>query len=77
MSTVANFFAPSDLSGISGTKCEHIYAINRWRNSTGHFDTLFVNAAPDDMLCETAKCQILTDNFTFHILNFCLLSVKF
>ena len=49
MSTVANFFAPSDLSGISGTKCEHIYAINRWRNSPGHFDTLFVNAAPGDM----------------------------
>ena len=49
MSTVANFFAPSDLSGISGTKCEYIYAINRWRNSPGHFDTLFVNAAPDDM----------------------------
>ena len=49
MSTIANFFAPSDLSGISGTKSEHIYAINRWRNGPGHFDILFVNAAPDDM----------------------------
>lgn len=49
MSTIANFFAPSDLSGISGTKSEYIYAVNRWRNGPGNFDILFVNAAPYDV----------------------------
>ena len=48
-SVVTSFFAPSDLSGIGGMKCEHIHTINRWRNGPSRFDTLFVNAAPDDM----------------------------
>ena len=48
-SVITSFFAPSDLSGISGMKHEHIHTINRWRNGPSCFDTLFVNAAPDDM----------------------------
>ena len=48
-SAIASFLSPSDLSGIGGTKCECIHAINRGRNGPGCFNTLFVNAAPDDM----------------------------
>ena len=47
---IASFYTPSDLSGISGMKCECVYAVNRWRKlGPGHFDTLSINAAPDDM----------------------------
>ena len=57
-STVASFFAPSDLCGIGGMKCEHIHAINRWKNSPGHFDTLFVNTTPDDTDDDSSTCGI-------------------
>ena len=42
-SAVATFHAPSDLSGIGGMKRACIHAVNHWRNSPGHYDTMFIN----------------------------------
>ena len=58
MSAIASFFYTSDLSGIGGMKCEHIHTVNRWRNGPGHFNTLFVNAAPDDMDDDSSAYRI-------------------
>ena len=48
MSTVATFHAPSNLSGISGMKCECMHAVNCWRNSPGRYDTMFINTTHSD-----------------------------
>ena len=42
----ATFYAPSDISGISGMHSEHIYAINTWRHGNGCYDCMFVNTDP-------------------------------
>lgn len=42
-SAVATFYAPSDISGIGGMRCERIHAINAWRNGPGRYDCVFVN----------------------------------
>lgn len=46
---VATFHAPSDLAGIGGMKRERIHAVSRWRKGPGRYDTLFINAASDDV----------------------------
>ena len=48
-STVTTFHAPCDLSGIGGMEHEHIQAVSHWRKDPGHFDTLFINAACDNV----------------------------
>ncbi|KAH7918155.1 hypothetical protein BV22DRAFT_1108435 [Leucogyrophana mollusca] len=42
-SAVSTFFAPSDASGISGMRREHIRAAPRWRQDSGRYDCVFVN----------------------------------
>ena len=49
MSTVTTFHAPSDLSGVGSMKCECIHAVNCWRNSPGHYDTMFINTTHSNM----------------------------
>jgi len=45
-SAIATFFAPSDISGIGGMRCERIRAVNIWRNGPGRYDTVFVSTNP-------------------------------
>ena len=51
-SAVATFYAPSDISGIGGMRCERIHATDTWRNGPGQYDCIFVNTDPsvDGML---------------------------
>lgn len=43
-SAVAEFYAPSDLSGIGGMRREHIRATPRWRNGPACYDCVFAEA---------------------------------
>ncbi|KAG1874048.1 hypothetical protein C8R48DRAFT_745953 [Suillus tomentosus] len=45
-SAIATFFAPSDVSGISGMRYERICAVDTWRNSPGRYDCVFVSSDP-------------------------------
>jgi hypothetical protein len=42
-STVSTFYAPSDISGIGGMRCERIRAVDTWRRGPGQYDCVFVN----------------------------------
>ncbi|KAG2134177.1 uncharacterized protein EDB93DRAFT_1242713 [Suillus bovinus] len=42
-SAAATFIAPSDPSGITGMRCEHICVVPLWRNGPGRCDCAFVN----------------------------------
>jgi hypothetical protein len=42
-SAVATFFAPSDISGIGGMRCERIRALDTWRNGPSRYDCVFVS----------------------------------
>jgi hypothetical protein len=42
-SAVATFYAPSDISGIGGMRCERIHATDTWRHGPGRHDCVFVN----------------------------------
>ncbi|KAG1726481.1 hypothetical protein EDB19DRAFT_1897639 [Suillus lakei] len=44
---VSMFFAPSDLSGIGGMKCEHICVSPNWRNGHACKDCMFVITDPN------------------------------
>ncbi|KAG1847593.1 hypothetical protein F4604DRAFT_1975538 [Suillus subluteus] len=46
-SACSRFFAPSDLSGIGGMRCEYIRACPIWRNEHPRFDCVFVNTNAD------------------------------
>ena len=46
-SAVATFNAPSDISGINGMHCEHIWATLSWRNGPACYDTVLINSNPD------------------------------
>jgi len=41
-SACVTFFAPSDLSGVYGMRCEYICSCPMWRNEGPHFDCVFV-----------------------------------
>ena len=61
-SAVATFYAPSDVSGIGGMRCERIHAIDAWRNGPGRYDCVFVNTNPtvDGMLgLDIARVRLL------------------
>jgi hypothetical protein len=45
-SAVATFFAPSDISGVGGMRCERIHAVDTWRNGAGRYDCVFVSTDP-------------------------------
>jgi len=45
-SAIATFFAPSDISGIGGMRCERIRAVNTWRSGPGRYDCVFVSTDP-------------------------------
>ena len=47
-SAVVTFHAPSDISGISSMRCEHIWATSSWRRGQACYDTVLVNANPED-----------------------------
>ena len=47
-SAVATFYAPSDISGISGMWREHIRATSSWRKGQARYDTVLVNSNPED-----------------------------
>ncbi|KAG1908200.1 uncharacterized protein F5891DRAFT_1124059 [Suillus fuscotomentosus] len=42
-SAAVTFIAPSDPSGITGMRREHLCAVPSWHNGPGHFDCAFVN----------------------------------
>lgn len=42
-SAVATFYAPSDISGIGGMRCERIHATGIWRNGPARHDCVFVS----------------------------------
>jgi hypothetical protein len=42
-SAVATFYAPSDISGVGGMRCERIRAVDTWRNGPGRYDCVFIN----------------------------------
>ena len=46
-STLATFCVPSDISGITGMRREHIWAMPSWRNGPAHHDTVLINSNPD------------------------------
>ncbi|KAG1837670.1 hypothetical protein F4604DRAFT_1692100 [Suillus subluteus] len=46
-SAVSTFFAPSDLSGVGGMKCEHIRMSPKWRNGHARKDCVFVITDPN------------------------------
>src|SRR5882762_5685331 len=45
-SAVATFYAPSDISGVGGMRCERIHAVDVWRKGPGRYDCVFVNTDP-------------------------------
>ena len=45
-STVATFYAPSDLSGISGMHHERIRTISSWRGEEPQYDCIFISTDP-------------------------------
>jgi hypothetical protein len=46
-SAVATFYAPSDVSGITGMRREYIRATSSWRNGAARYDCVFVNTKAD------------------------------
>src|SRR5882762_5143402 len=46
-SAIAAFRAPSDISGITGMRREHIRAMPSWRNGPARYDTVLINSNPD------------------------------
>ena len=46
-SAVATFRAPSDISGITGMRREHIWAMPSWRNGPARYDTVLINSNAD------------------------------
>ena len=46
-SATAKFYAPSDISGIAGMRCEYIRATSSWRNGPARYDCVLVNTKPD------------------------------
>ena len=46
-SAIATFRAPSDISGITGMRREHIRAMPSWRNGPARYDTVLINSNPD------------------------------
>jgi hypothetical protein len=46
-SAIAAFRAPSDVSGITGMRREHIRAMPSWRNGPARYDTVLINSNPD------------------------------
>lgn len=42
-SAVATFYAPSDVSGVSGMRREYIRATSSWRNGPARYDCVLVN----------------------------------
>ena len=46
-SAIATFHAPSDISGISGMRREHIRATTSWRKGPARYDCVLVNTDPD------------------------------
>jgi hypothetical protein len=46
-SALAIFYAPSDISGISSMRHEHIRATSSWRSGQARYDTVLVNSDPE------------------------------
>ena len=46
-SAVATFHAPSDISGVTGMRREHIRATSSWRKGQARYDTVLVNSNPE------------------------------
>jgi hypothetical protein len=46
-SAAANYYAPSDPSGICGMRKEHIRATPSWRQGPARYDCAFVNSEPE------------------------------
>ena len=46
-SAITTFRAPSDISGITGMRREHIRAMPSWRNGPARYDTVLINSNPD------------------------------
>jgi hypothetical protein len=46
-SAVATFYAPSDISGITSMRREHIRATSSWRKGQARYDTVLVNSNPE------------------------------
>ena len=66
-SACATFFAPSDLSGVYGMRCEHICSCPMWRSEGPCFDCAFVVTDPQaEGMCSLDIARIL-----------CFFSVKY
>ncbi|KAG1845610.1 hypothetical protein C8R48DRAFT_750725 [Suillus tomentosus] len=48
-SACSRFYAPSDISGTSGMRIEHIRACPMWRNEAPRYDCAFVNIGSEDV----------------------------
>ena len=46
-SAIATFRSPSDISGITEMRREHIRAMLSWRNGPACYDTVLINSNPD------------------------------
>lgn len=46
-SAVATFYAPSDISGTTSMRREHIRATSSWRKGSARYDTVLVNSNPE------------------------------
>ncbi|KAG2140490.1 uncharacterized protein EDB93DRAFT_1241854 [Suillus bovinus] len=73
-SAAATFIAPSDPSGITGMRREHIRAVPSWHNGPGHFDCAFVNTDDrQDGILSMDVIQIFCF-FSFTFTNSCIYS---
>ncbi|KAG1846295.1 hypothetical protein F4604DRAFT_1884183 [Suillus subluteus] len=59
-SAAASFYAPSDLSGTGGMRCEHIHTVSSWRGGAPCHDCVFVNMNTDaDLMNGLAVARVL------------------
>ena len=48
-SAVATFYAPSDLCGTGGMRCEWMHAVTSWRRGRPRYDCVFVNTDESEL----------------------------
>ncbi|KAF8804340.1 hypothetical protein BYT27DRAFT_7259320 [Phlegmacium glaucopus] len=46
-SAIATFYAPSNISGVTGMRREHIWATSSWRRGAPRYDCVLINSHPD------------------------------
>src|SRR5258708_18477998 len=70
-STVATFYAPSDISGTGGMRCEYIRATSDWgKKHKRRYNCIFVNSDPSASAMRGLKVLLVFHFFSFKLLVF-------